>query len=40
MSGKNVENVPSPFRQDKQHPLLGEMIAQANEWDKNRDIDL
>lgn len=40
LSGKNVENVPSPFRQDKQHPLLGEMIAQANEWDKNRDIDL
>ena len=40
LSDKNVENVPSPFSQDKQHPLLGEMIAQANEWDKNGDIDL
>lgn len=40
LADKNGSNMPLPFNAKHQHPLLGEMIAQANEWDKNNDIDL
>ncbi len=40
LADKNESNMPLPFNAKHQHPLLGEMIAQANEWDKNGDIDL
>lgn len=40
LADKNESNMPLPFNAKHQHPLLGEMIAQANEWDKNNDIDL
>ncbi|ORI01776.1 hypothetical protein B5723_11475 [Mammaliicoccus sciuri] len=40
LSDKSGSNMPLPFNAKHQHPLLGEMIAQANEWDKNNDIDL
>lgn len=37
---KNETSVLSPFKKDKQHPLLGDMISQSREWDESNDIDL
>ena len=40
LADKSESNMPLPFDSKHPHPLLGDMIAQANEWDKNGDIDL